>query len=76
MTVSAPPPSADQRDPAYYTYDISVQSPGYYREHSEDVPVFPGITSVQSFDMIPLPAGTDEPLPGGDITYYNRMRQS
>lgn len=75
VTVPAPPPSADQRSPAYFTYNLSVQAPGYYREHSEDVPVFPNITSVQNFDLIPLPAGTGEPLPGGDITYYNQMRQ-
>ena len=75
VTVPAPPPSADQRNPAYYAYNLSVQAAGYYREHSEDVPVFPNVTSVQTFDMIPLPAGTDEPLPGGDLTYYNQMQQ-
>lgn len=75
VTVPAPPPSDDQRNPAYFTYNLSVQAQGYYREHSEDVPVFPNITSVQNFDLIPLPAGTDEPIPGGDITYYNRMPQ-
>ena len=75
VTVPAPPPSDDQRNPAYFTYNLSVQAQGYYREHSEDVPVFPNITSVQNFDLIPLPAGTDEPIPGGDITYYNQMRQ-
>ena len=75
VTVPAPPPSADQRNPEYYTYSLSVQAAGYYREHSEDVPVFPNITSVQNFDMIPLPTGTEEPVPGGDLTYYNDMRQ-
>ena len=39
------------------------------------MPVFPNITSVQNFDLIPLPAGSDEPLPDGDITYYNNMQQ-
>ena len=75
VTVPAPPPSDDQRNPAYFTYSISVQAAGYYREHSEDVPVFPNITSVQNFDMIPLPSGTEEPIPGGDLTYYNEMRR-
>lgn len=75
VTVPAPPPSADQRDPEAYHYDISVQAAGYYREHSTDVPVFPHITSMQTFEMIPLPAGTDDPFPGGDITYYNGMQK-
>ena len=71
VTVPAPPPSADQRHPAFYGYDISVQAGGYYRENSADVPVFPGVTSVQSFDMSPLPAGTDGTEPG--MTFYNDM---
>lgn len=75
VTVPAPPPSADQRDPAAFYYDISVQAAGYYREHSTDVPVFPHITSMQTFEMIPLPSGTDDPLPGGDITYFNQMQK-
>lgn len=73
LTVPAPPPSEDQRAPAYFVYDIAVQAAGYYREQSTDVPVFPNVTSVQSFDLIPLPAGGDET--GGSITYYNNMQQ-
>ena len=75
VTVPAPPPSADQRRPASFLYDISVQAEGYYREHSTDVPVFPGVTSVQTFILIPLPAGSTEPVPGGDLTFYNNMQQ-
>ena len=74
ITVPSPPPSADQRHPASFLYDISVQAEGYYREHSTDVPVFPGVTSVQTFVMIPLPAG-DDAVSGGDLTYYNNMPQ-
>ena len=75
VTVPAPPPSADQRRPAYYVYDLDVQAAGYYRERSADVPVFPGVTSVQNFNMIPLPAGTEEPVPGDGITFYNNMQE-
>ena len=74
ITVPAPPPSADQRHPASFLYDISVQAEGYYREHSTDVPVFPGVTSVQTFVMIPLPAGEDA-ASGDSFTYYNNMPQ-
>lgn len=75
VTVDAPPPSADQRHPQSFLYDITAQAAGYYREHSTDVPVFPNITSVQNFDLIPLPAGTEQPVSDGDITYYNNMQQ-
>lgn len=75
VTVPAPPPSDDQRRPQAFYYEISAQASGYYREHSQDVPVFPYITSMQNFDLIPLPAGTDDPLPGGDLTFYNNMQQ-
>lgn len=75
VPVPAPPPSADQRHPESYIYDVSVHANDFYREHSTDVPVFPNITSMQNFNLIPLPAGTDEPTPGRDITYYNNMQQ-
>lgn len=75
VTVEAPPPSADQRHPQSFLYDITAQANGYYREHSTDVPVFPNITSMQNFDLIPLPAGTEDPVTDGDITYYNDMQQ-
>ena len=75
VPVPAPPPSADQRHPESYIYDVSVQAHDFYREHSTDVPVFPNITSMQNFNLIPLPAGADEPMPDGDITYYNNMQQ-
>jgi len=75
VNVPAPPPSEDQRHPQAFYYEISAQAAGYYREHSQDVPVFPYITSMQNFDLIPLPAGTDDPIPGGDLTFYNNMQQ-
>lgn len=74
VRVPAPPSTADEQFPAYYTYDIAVQADGYYRERSADVPVFEGVVSVQSFDLIPLPAGHDDPYASG-LTYYNSMPQ-
>ncbi|MBP0968299.1 MAG: carboxypeptidase regulatory-like domain-containing protein [Oscillospiraceae bacterium] len=74
ITVPSPPPSADQRHPSSFLYDITVSAEGYYREHSTDVPVFPGVTSVQTFVMIPLPEGGGA-ISGGDLTYYNDMPQ-
>lgn len=72
VSVPAPPSTADQQYPAYYVYDISVSAEGFYREHSKDVPVFEGVVSVQSFDLIPLPAGHDDPYTGSR-THYNNL---
>lgn len=73
VVVPSPPPSADQRNPISYRYDVSVYAAGYYRENSKNVPVFPNIVSVQNFDLIPLPAGVDDPQTAGDLTFYNPM---
>ena len=40
---------------SYETYNLSVTKPGYYQQYYSGVPVFEGITAVQSADMIPLP---------------------
>lgn len=54
----------------YALYDISVTAKGFFNARSVDVPVFEGITSVQSFSMIPLPLymkANEE-----TVTYYNQ----
>lgn len=61
-------PSPDKRP--YNLFDVSVTAKGYFNARSVDVPVFSGITSVQNFSMIPVPAfmaDKDETL-----TYYNQ----
>ena len=40
---------------SYETYNLSVTYPGYYQKNYVNVPVFEGITAIQSVDMIPLP---------------------
>lgn len=39
----------------YAVYTVSAFSKNFYREVSADVPVFSGITSIQRFNMIPVP---------------------
>lgn len=54
----------------YSLYDISVTADGFFNARSVDVPVFAGITSVQTFGMIPLPLmmqSNDE-----TVTYINQ----
>lgn len=74
ISVPAPPPSENQKNPAYYGYDISVYAPGYYREASMQVPVFPNVISMQSFDLIPLPAGIQDLQLQGELLHYNHMK--
>jgi hypothetical protein len=53
----------------YSLFDISVRAKGFFNARSIDVPVFSGITSVQNFNMVPLPIGSAE---GEEtLTYLN-----
>lgn len=53
----------------YSLFDVTVSAKGYFNAKSVDVPVFSGVTSVQNFNMIPVPVMTD---PNSEtITYYN-----
>jgi hypothetical protein len=60
-------PSPDERP--YNLFDITVTAEGFFKARSVDVPVFSGITSVQNFNLIPVPLmmnSSDE-----TATYYN-----
>ncbi len=57
----------------YSTYHVSVYADGFYRQVSEDVPVFAGTTSRQIFSMIPLPIDLQEPPE--TIVYQNTEPQ-
>jgi hypothetical protein len=39
----------------YTTYNLSVTRAEYYQQYYTNVPVFEGITAIQTADMIPLP---------------------
>lgn len=45
---------------SYAVYTVSAYFKGFYRSVSADVPVFAGITSIQRFDLIPLPYDYDD----------------
>lgn len=60
-------PSPNERP--YNLFDVSVSAEGFFNARSVDVPVFSGITSVQNFNLIPVPLmmnRSDE-----TVTYYN-----
>ncbi len=48
---------------AYSSYNLLVQADGYADSVSMDVRVFPGVTSVQKVDMVPLSATGDNEEP-------------
>lgn len=58
VKLPAPPIGNNQSQP-YSTYQIRAFLPGYTRMESAAVPVFSGITSIQPFELIPLPVGSD-----------------
>ena len=39
----------------FYRYSVEVSKQGYYTQYYRNVPVFDGISAVQSVEMIPLP---------------------
>ena len=60
-------PGSEERP--YNLFDVSVYAEGFFRARSVDVPVFSGVTSVQNFNLIPVPLmmnSNDE-----TVTYYN-----
>lgn len=62
--------SPDSEVRPYSLFDISVKADGYFNARSVDVPVFFETTSIQNFNMIPVPLGmrnNDETL-----TYFNQ----
>ena len=46
----------------YTSYTIAVTADGYYPERFVDVPIYGGVTSVQSVNLIPLAEGGDDDM--------------
>lgn len=54
----------------YSLFNISVTADGFFNSLSIDVPVFSGITSIQNFNMVPVPLFTE---PSSEtVIYYNQ----
>ena len=61
ITLSAPSKNyslAPNEPRGFSNYNIRVDYPGYYTAEQINVPVFPGITSIQQVPLIPLPLDT------------------
>lgn len=62
--------SPDSEVRPYSLFDVSVTANGFFNSRSVDVPVFSGITSVQNFNMIPVPLFME---PSDEtVTYFNQ----
>lgn len=66
------PPRSSSLSPgngrSYRTYNIDAQYDGYYNQYYINVPIFDGVTAVQSVDLVPISEnGTDTTL---DSRFY------
>lgn len=72
LKVLAPPransESPGAASPPFFNYNIDTDKEGYISVRNVDVPVYPGITSVQTVEMIPISEGSTR-LPRDVITY-------
>lgn len=46
--------------PSYSLYNVTVQKDGYYPVSSQNIPIFAGITSVQTVNLVPFVAGEED----------------
>ncbi len=62
VRLPAPPIAKNQEEAKvqpFSIYNVSAYLDGYAQLRSESVPVFAGVTSIQPFNMVPLPTGTE-----------------
>lgn len=62
LKVLAPPKANSESpgaaSPPFFNYNIDTDKEGYVSVRNVDVPVYPGITSIQSVELIPLSEGS------------------
>ncbi len=72
LKVLAPPransESPGAASPPFFNYNIDTDKEGYISIRNVDVPVYPGITSIQTVELVPVSEGSSR-LPGDTVTY-------
>lgn len=72
LKVLAPPKSNSASPgtalPPFYAYNIDTDKEGFISVRNVDVPVYPGITSIQTVELLPLSEG-NEGNENGDVIY-------
>ena len=75
VIIGTPSPSLSlSPDPAAIPYSLAsveVTAYGYYSTANINVPVFPGVTTVQSVNMYPLPEGTPEGYQPPEVVIFD-----
>ena len=61
--------SPDAPGVPFFTYNIDTDKEGYVSVRNLNVPVYPGITSIQPVAMLPLAEGQREPYPNDAIRF-------
>lgn len=73
LKLGAPPiansEAPDPPGPAFYTYNVDTDREGYTSVRNIGVPIYPGITSIQPVELIPIPEGSSEFY--NDVTEFN-----
>ncbi len=76
LKVLAPPransESPGAASPPFFNYNIDTDKEGYISVRNVDVPVYPGITSIQTVELIPLSEGSSK-FTGDSITYTESL---
>ena len=72
LKVLAPPRANSESpgavSPPFYSYNIDTDKEGFVSVRNVSVPVYPGITSVQSVELVPISEGSSR-FPNDVITY-------
>lgn len=79
VEMPAPPAELSQTPDAIRPYaicTIAISAEGYFRTVAEEVPVFAGITSRQTFEMIPLPLEMPEDMETLHFSRTEEMRNA
>lgn len=65
LRVPAPPisntESPDMPGPPFFNYNIDTDKEGFISVRNVSVPVYPGITSIQPVELLPVPEGASPP---------------
>lgn len=64
LKLMAPPiansEAPNQSGPAFYSYNVDTDRQGYTSVRNIGVPIYPGITSIQPVELVPVSEGSSE----------------
>ena len=73
------PPIAESLSPGgkqpFAEISTEVSADGYFTSSNINIPIYPGITSIQPVTLIPLPDSEINTQPSEDIVFHNDVQQ-